>query len=78
MKSILIILMLGVVQTGIAYCFYFSGLGSLPVQTIAVLGYFEPVVSVLCSSIFLHESMNIIGWIGAVLILGAAVISECL
>lgn len=77
-KSILIILTLGIVQTGIAYCFYFSGLGSLPVQTIAVLGYLEPVVSVICSSIFLHESMSIIGWLGAALILGAAVISECL
>ena len=78
MKSILIILTLGIVQTGIAYCFYFSGLGSLPVQTIAVLGYLEPVVSVICSSVFLHESMGITGWIGAILILGAAVISECL
>ena len=46
MKSILIILTLGIVHTGIAYCFYFSGLGSLPVQTIAVLGYLEPVVSI--------------------------------
>lgn len=77
-KSMLILFMLGVVQTGVAYCFYFSGLGSLPVQTIVVLGYLEPVVSVICSSIFLHESMSAIGWLGAILILGAAVISECL
>ncbi len=70
--------MLGIVQTGIAYCLYFSGLGSLPVQTIAVLGYLEPVISVLCSVVFLGENMSIAGWIGAVLILGAAVISECL
>ena len=76
MKSILFIFILGIVQTGIAYCFYFSGLGSLPVQTIAVLGYLEPVVSVFCSAFFLNESMSIAGWIGAVLILGAAVISE--
>jgi len=77
-KSMLIVFMLGVVQTGVAYCFYFSGLGSLPVQTIVVLGYLEPVVSVICSSIFLHESMSAISWLGAILILGAAVISECL
>ena len=76
MKSILFIFILGIVQTGIAYCFYFSGLGSLPVQTIAVLGYLEPVVSVFCSAFFLNESMSVAGWIGAVLILGAAVISE--
>ena len=76
MKSIVIILILGIVHTGIAYCLYFSGLGNLPVHTIAILGYLEPVVSVFCSAVFLHEPMGIAGWIGAVLILGAAVISE--
>ena len=76
LRSVLIILMLGFVQTGVAYCFYFSGMGSLPVQTVAVLGYLEPVVSVLCSVFFLHEAMGPAGWIGAILIIGAAVISE--
>ncbi|MBQ3880578.1 MAG: DMT family transporter [Oscillospiraceae bacterium] len=75
-QSVLIILLLGFVHTGLAYCFWFSGMGSLPVQTIAILGYLEPVVSVLCSVIFLHESMGAAGWIGTVLILGAAVVSE--
>lgn len=77
-KSVMIILMLGIVQTGIAYCFYFDGLGSLPVQTLAILGYIEPVVSVLCSVVFLGENMSVMGWVGAAMILGAAVVSECL
>ncbi len=77
-KSLLIVLLLGVFHTGFAYCLYFSGMGTLPVQTVAVLGYLEPVVSVLCSVIFLHEYMDIFGWLGAVLIIGAAVISELL
>ena len=68
--------MLAILHTGVAYCLYFSGMATLPVQTLAVLGYLEPVVSVLCSAFFLHEPMGITGWIGAVLILGAAVISE--
>ncbi len=76
LRSVLIVVMLGVVHTGIAYCLYFSGMGSLPIQTVAVLGYLEPVVSVLCSALFLREAMGLPGWIGAVLILGAAVISE--
>ena len=63
-------------STAIVFTGTFSGMGSLPVQTIAILGYLEPVVSVLCSVIFLHESMGAAGWIGAVLILGAAVVSE--
>lgn len=75
-RSILIILMLGIIHTGLAYCLYFSGITSLPVQSIAVLGYLEPVVSILCSVVILDESMSIAGWIGAFLILSAACMSE--
>lgn len=75
-QSVLIILILGLLHTGIAYCLYFSGMGSLPVQTVAILGYLEPVVSVLCSAFFLHEAMGAAGWIGAVLIIGATIVSE--
>lgn len=75
-QSVLIVLLLGVVHTGVAYCFYFSGMGSLPVQTVAVLGYLEPVVSVMCSALFLREPLSGAGWLGAVLILAAAGISE--
>lgn len=76
MRSVLIIIILGLVHTGAAYCMYFSGMGSLPVQTVAVLGYLEPAVSVLCSALFLHEPMGAAGWIGAIMIIGAAVVSE--
>lgn len=78
LKSGLIVLMLGVLQTGVAYVLYFSGMGKLPVQTVAILGYLEPVVSVLCSAFFLHEAMGVAGWIGAILIVGACAISESL
>ncbi len=77
-RSVLIVIMLGLVHTGVAYCLYFSGMATLPVQTVAILGYLEPVVSVLCSVIFLREPMGIAGWVGAALIIGAAVISETL
>ena len=76
LRSGLLALMLGVVHTGLAYVFYFSAMGALPVQTVAILGYLEPVVSVLCSALFLRESMSPAGWAGAVLIIGAAVASE--
>ena len=75
-RSVLIILMLGILHTGFAYILYFSAMHNLPVTTFAVLGYLEPVVSVLCSFFFLHEAMGMAGWIGAVLIIGAAVVSE--
>ena len=76
--SLLIILMLGIIHTGVAYCLYFSGMANLPVQTVAILGYLEPVISVLCSTLFLGEPLGVDGWIGAILIIGAAVISEIL
>ena len=76
LQSGLIVLMLGILHTGVAYCFYFNGMAVLPVQTVAILGYLEPVVSVLCSAFFLQEAMGVPGWIGAVLILAAAVVSE--
>lgn len=77
-RSVLLVLMLGVVHTGVAYCLYFSGMGSLPVQTVAILGYLEPVVSVLCSALFLREPMTVPGWLGAALILASAAVSEAL
>ncbi len=78
LRSVLILLMLGVVHTGVAYCLYFSGLSTLPVETVAVLGYLEPVVSVLTSVLLLREPLTLWGWIGAALILTAALLSEYL
>ncbi len=75
-RSILLVLLLGVVHTGFAYLLYFSGMGVLPTNIMAVLGYLEPAVSVLCSVFFLREPLGVAGWIGAALIIGAAVCSE--
>ena len=74
--ALCITLMLGLLQTGFAYCLYFRGMAALPVQTVAILGYLEPVISVLCSAIFLHEPFSLPGWLGAVLILASAAVSE--
>lgn len=76
LRSVVIVLILGVIHTGFAYCLYFSGMAHLPVQTIAIFGYLEPVVSVLCSVFILNEDLTLIGWIGAFLILFSAVMSE--
>lgn len=76
LTSVLLTLMLGLIHTGFAYCLYFDTLGRLPVHSVAVLGYIEPVVAVLCSVFLLHEGMRLLGWIGAALIIGSAVSSE--
>ncbi len=53
-------------------------MANLPVQSVAILGYIEPVVSVLCSVIFLGEPLGWYGWIGAALTLTAAAVSEAI
>ncbi|MCF0138384.1 MAG: DMT family transporter [Oscillospiraceae bacterium] len=74
-----VILLLAVVcfvHTGISYVLYFAGMKDLSGQTIAILSYIDPIVAVLCSALFLREPLGLFGIIGAVLVLGAAFISE--
>lgn len=75
-QSVLLTAMLGVVHTGLAYCLYFGPMDVLPMQSIALLGYVEPVVSVLCSALILREPLGLAGILGAALIIGAAALSE--
>ena len=72
------ILILGVVNTGIGCYFYFSSIGKLPVQTVAVCGYLEALSAVVFSVIFLGEAMLPMQIVGAVLIIGGAVFAEML
>ena len=70
------ILVLGLLNTGIGCYFYFSSIGKLPVQTVAICGYLEPLSAVVFSVIFLKETMLPIQIIGAVLIIGGAMLGE--
>ena len=75
-KSVVLVIMLGVIHTGVAYCFYFGSINDIPVQAVAILGYIEPVLSVLSSALLLNEPISFIGIIGAILILLSACFSE--
>ena len=75
--SIIPILSLGLLNTGIGCYFYFSSIGKLPVQTVAICGYLEPLSAVLFSVILLQEQMLLPQIMGAVLIIGGAVFAEC-
>ncbi len=70
------ILILGVFNTGICCYFYFSSLGKLPIQTVSILGYLEPLSAVVFASLLLGEVMLPLQIFGAVLILGGAVAGE--
>lgn len=77
-ESILPLLILGFINTGIGCYFYFSSIGNLPVQSVAICGYLEPLSAVLFSVLILKEAMLPIQIIGAVLILGGAIFGECM
>lgn len=74
--SIFPLIFLGVVNTGIGCYLYFSKLEKLPVQSVSVLGYIEPLSAVLLSVIILKETMSVMQIIGAVLVLGGAIYAE--
>ncbi|MBR3881065.1 MAG: EamA family transporter [Mailhella sp.] len=70
------ILILGLLNTGYACWLYFSTIGKLPVQTVAVCGYVEPLSAVLFSVILLGETMSAWQALGAMLIFSGAILSQ--
>lgn len=74
--NVIPILLLGIVNTGIGCYFYFSAIGHLPVQSVAILGYLEPLAALFFSIAFLGESLSALQLGGAVLILGGAAFGE--
>ena len=66
----------GIVHTGIAYTLYFGAIRDVNAQTAAILSYLDPVLSILLSAVILKEKMDVFSVIGAVLILGSALYSE--
>jgi drug/metabolite transporter (DMT)-like permease len=75
-ENLLPILLLGIVNTGIGCYFYFSSIGNLPIQTVAIFGYLEPLSALFFSAVFLGETLSFVQIIGAVLILGGAAFGE--
>ena len=74
--GIICLLILGVLHTGIGYIIYFDAVNKLPTQTVGILSYIDPVEAVMLSAFFLKEPISIFTVIGAVMILGAAAVSE--
>ncbi|OIK10473.1 transporter [Bacillus sp. MUM 116] len=75
-QSIIFILIIGIIHTGIAYFLYFTSIKELKGQRIAVLSYIDPISAVIFAAIFLGEGMGLMQIIGGVLILGSTFLSE--
>ncbi len=74
--SVALLLMVGLVHTGLAYALYFGSMEVLPAHTLALLGYLDPVLAILFSALLLREPMSLMQALGAVLILCAAIVAE--
>lgn len=75
-ENIFPVLFLGVINTGIGCYLYFSSIKELPAVTVAICGYLEPLSALFFSAIFLNERLSFIQIIGAILIIGGAIIAE--
>ncbi|NWQ43281.1 DMT family transporter [Bacillus sp. EB106-08-02-XG196] len=75
-SSIPFILILGIINTGIGFWLFFSGMEGLKGQSIAMLSYVDPFVAILISAIILQEQMTIVQMLGGVLLLGSTFVSE--
>lgn len=76
MTNIACMVCLGIVNTGLGYYLYFSGVQHLSAQSVSICGYMEPLTALTLSAILLGESLTLLQWIGAACILGGVALSE--
>lgn len=74
--QMVLLLVLGVVHTGIAYVLYFASVRDLSSQSVAIFSYVDPMVAIVLSMTVLGEELTVWGIVGAVLILGSTLVSE--
>ena len=74
--SMALLLIVGIVHTGIAYVLYFGSIKELSAQTVAIFSYIDPILAVLLSALLLKENMDMLSILGAVMILGSTFVSE--
>ena len=70
------LVLMGLVNTGLAYLLYFTGLQKLPAQSVALISYIDPVSTLFFSAVLLNERLSPLQVVGAVMILGGAILAE--
>ncbi|MDO4304568.1 MAG: EamA family transporter [Bacillota bacterium] len=75
-SAVILLLVVGILHTGICYTLYFGSMRYLKAQTVAIFSYIDPVVAIILSAVILHEKMDLLSILGAVMILGSTLISE--
>ncbi len=76
LSTVMLLMVVCLIHTGLAYILYFGSMDGLKAQSIAILSYIDPVSALIFSALFLREPLSASGIIGAIMIIGSAVISE--
>lgn len=76
--SVILLLIMGIIHTGLAYALFFASMDNISAQSIALFSYIDPVMAIILSTIILDERMSLLQIIGAFLILGFTFINEYL
>ena len=74
--SITTVIALGAVFTALAYFLYYRALDQLPMQTVSVCAYAEPLTAVVLGALALGEVMTPVQLAGACCIIGGALLGE--
>ena len=74
--SLIMLFVVGIVHTGVAYALYFGAIPKIKAQTVALFSYLDPVIAILLSALLLSEPLSLLGIIGAVCILSSTIVSE--
>ena len=70
------VLWIGILNTGLTCYFYYSTITKLPMSTVAILSYLDPVSAVILSALILHETLSPIQIIGVFMVIGGAAFSQ--
>lgn len=75
-QTVVPLLILGIVHTGVAYLLFFSAAGHLPAQSTAMLSYIDPVTAVVLAALVLDQIPTTLQIVGASMIVGGSILSE--
>ena len=76
MNTVILLIIVGVVHTGVTYTLYFASLPNVTSQNVAIFAYIDPVIAVVLSALVLKENLTVSTVIGAVLVIASAIFSE--
>ena len=74
--SVIMLAVIGIVHTGIAYALYFGAAPTLSATAVAIYSYTDPIVAVVLSAIVLKENMSALAVVGAALIVISSLVIE--